>query len=225
MDTTYAANRGTNQDANRGTNRLLGKGVLPRVLWLYGAYMLLNNAAYLFGYYFLPPGLMRGSPQAAAGRAAASAGSFAGELGLTLLVNLGLVALVAVVLNLNQVNGIPTGYIYPLMLGLTGGLIAGTNSFAASDLANYTVWEGTALALSIGNLEMLGYICVIAATARLGIYHYKSWWRWSGEWKAVKVGRLGEVRLDRCEIACLVLGLALVVFAAYRETQMAWGLL
>lgn len=206
-------------------SRFSGETVFKRVLWLYGAYMLLNNAAYLVGYYLLPPGLMRNSPQTAAGRAAAAAGSFSQELALTLFFNLGMVALVAVLLNLNQVNGTPTGYVYPLALGLTGGLIAGTNSFAASDLADYTVWEGMALSLSIGNLEMLGYICVIAATVKLGIYQYKSWWRWSGEWKAVKMGRLGAVRFDRYELAFLALGIVLVVLAAYRETRMAWGML
>jgi len=208
-----------------GASRFSGETIFKRVLWLYGAYMLLNNAAYLVGYYLLPPGLMRNSPQTAAGRAVAAAGSFSQELALTLLFNLGMVALVAVLLNLNQVNGTPTGYVYPLALGLTGGLIAGTNSFAASNLADYTVWEGMALSLSIGNLEMLGYICVIAATVRLGIYQYKSWWRWSGEWKAVKTGKLAEVRFDRYEVAFLVVGIALVVLAAYRETQMAWGML
>lgn len=207
------------------TNQLFGESVFKRVVWLYGAYMLLNNAAYLVGYYLLPPGLMRNSPQTAAGRAAAAAGSFNQELALTLFFNLGMVVLVAVLLNLNQINGTPTGYVYPLALGLTGGLIAGTNSFAASDLSNYTVWEGMALSLSIGNLEVLGYICVIAATVRLGIYQYKSWWRWSGEWKAVKTGKLAEVRFDRYEVAFLVVGIALVVLAAYRETLMAWGML
>jgi hypothetical protein len=197
--------------------------VFRRILGLYGAYMLLNNAAYLLGFYFLPEGLMRGSPQTAAGRLVASAGSFGSEFFLTLAFNLGLVAFVSVLLNLNQVNGFPTGYIYPLALGLTGGLIAGTNSFAASDLAQFSVWEGMALSLSIGNLEMLGYIFVIAATVRLGIYRYKTWWRWSGEWQPVKTGRLRDIRLSRAEVACLLIGLALIVFGAYRETLMAWG--
>jgi hypothetical protein len=206
-------------------SRFPGETVFKRVLWLYGGYMLLNNAAYLVGYYLLPPGLMRTSPQAAAGRAVAAASSFNQELALTLLFNLGIVAFIAVLLNLNQVNGTPTGYVYPLALGLTGGLIAGTNSFVASDLADYNVWEGMALSLSIGNMEMLGFICVIAATVKLGIYRYKSWWRWSGEWKAVKVGQLSDVRLNHYEMAFLLLGIALVVFAAYRETLMAWGML
>ena len=166
----------------------LNDSVFKRVLLLYGAYMLLNNSAYLTGYYLLPEGFMRGSPQTAAGRIADAAGSFGMELALTLVFNLGLAALLSILLNLSQVNGFPTGYLYPLFLGVFGGLVAGTNSFLASDLSQYTVWEGMALSLSIGNLEMLGYICVIAATVKLGIYQYKSWWRWTGKWKAIKSG-------------------------------------
>lgn len=199
--------------------------VIKRVLLLYGAYMLLNNSAYLFGYYFLPEGFMRGSPQTAAGRMVDSAGSFGIEFLLTLVFNLGITAMLAILLNLNQVNGFPTGYVYPLFLGVIGGLIAGTNSFVASDLTQFTVREGMALSLSVGNLEMLGYICVIAATVKLGIYQYKSWWRWTGKWKVAKTGRLRDVQFDRSEVAVLIIGVALVLFAAYRETQMAWDML
>ena len=199
--------------------------VFKRVVLLYGAYMLLNNIAYLFGYYFLPEGFMRGSPQTAAGRIVDFAGSFWMELLLTLVFNLGITAMLAILLNLNQVNGFPTGYVYPLFLGVIGGLIAGTNSFVASDLTQYTVREGMALSLSVGNLEMLGYICVIAATVKLGIYQYKSWWRWTGKWKVAKTGRLRDVQFDRSEVAVLIIGVALVLFAPYRETQMAWDML
>jgi len=199
--------------------------VFKRVLLLYGAYMLLNNSAYLIGYYFIPEGFMSGSPQAAAARVVDSAGSFGMEFALTLVFNLGMVALLAILANTNQINGFPTGYVYPLFLGVIGGLVAGTNSFVASDLTKYTVWEGMALSLSIGNLEMLGYICVIAATVKLGIYQYKSWWRWTGKWKPIKTGRLLDVRLDRFEVGVLIIGIALVLFAAYRETLMAWGML
>jgi hypothetical protein len=199
--------------------------VFKRVLLLYGAYMLLNNCAYLIGFYILPEGFMRGSPQTVAARIVNSAGSFGMELALTLVFNLGMVALLAILLNANQVNGFPTGYVYPLFLGVIGGLVAGTNSFVASDLTKYTVWEGMALSLSIGNFEMLGYISVIAATVKLGIYQSKSWWRWTGKWKPIKTGRLQDVRLDRYEAAVLIVGIALVLFAAYRETLMAWGML
>lgn len=199
--------------------------VLKRVLLLYGAYTLLFNTAYLVGYYFLPEGLMRSSPQAAAGRLAGSAASFEMELVLTLVFNLGWVVGLALLLNLNQVNGMPTGYIYPPILGVVSGLVAGTNSFTASNLTQYNVRDGMALNLSIGSLEMLGYICIIAATVKLGIYQYRSWWRWQGEWKAVQTGRVRDVRLDWSEAAVAVLGLVLILCAAYRETLMAWNYL
>lgn len=195
--------------------------VWRRVLWLYGLYMLLANAAYLFGYTLLPEGFMRGSPQVGVGRLAASATSFWGEFGLTLLFNLGLVVITGALLNLNRVRGFPTGYILPISLGLISGLIAGTNSFAASDLRLYNAWEGMALGLSIGGVEMLAYILAIAATAGLGVYQYRSWWRWSGAWAPVKLRRVRDLRLSRSELICLVLGIVLLIAAAYRETWLA----
>lgn len=199
--------------------------LLVRVLWLYGLCMLISNVAFLFGYHLLSEGALRQGPQAVAGRVAAGAGSFAGELLLTLLFNLGIVVTLAVVLNLNRVRGFPVGYIYPIFLGGVSGLIPGTNSFVASDLEDYTAREGMALSLSIGNLEMLGYICVIAATVSIGVYEYRSWWRWGGEWKAVKTKPLREVRLSTSEWAVAGLGVVLVVIAALRETMMARGML
>lgn len=192
--------------------------VWRRVLWLYGLYMLLSNAAYLFGYTLLPEGVMRGTPYVAAGRVVSSAASSWGEFGLTLLFNLGLVVLMSVLLNLNQVRGFPMGYILPISLGLVSGLISGTNSFAASDLRQYNARDGMALGLSIGGVEMLAYILVIAATAGLGVYQYRSWWRWRGAWAPVKLRRLRDVRLSGSEIVCLALGIVLLIAAAYRET-------
>ena len=80
-----------------------------------------------------------------------------------------------------------------------------------------------ALGLSIGNVEMLGYILVIAATVKYGVYHYKSWWRWGGEWKPVKSMKIQDVRLGGDEIVVLVLGIGLVILAAIHETLMARG--
>jgi hypothetical protein len=152
-------------------------GVAKRVLWLFGAYTLLSQAGFLVAYYLLPGGSLRNSPQAAAAHAAARAGSFAGELALTLAFNLLGVALVAVLMNFNQVRGVPVGYLYPLFLGIFSGLLAGSNSFTNSDLSPYDVRDGTALAYTIGGLEILGYVLMVAATVRYGVYHYRSWWR------------------------------------------------
>ena len=81
-----------------------------------------------------------------------------------------------------------------------------------------------ALGLSIGGLEMFAYILVIAATARIGIYHYRSWWRWSGEWKPVQNGKLREIRLSQAEWIYLAGGILLLVLAALNETRMALSL-
>jgi hypothetical protein len=68
-------------------------------------------------------------------------------------------------------------------------------------------------------------LLVIAATAKLGIYQYRSWWRWGSEWKPVKSMRLREVRLSREEVVVVIFGVALVLVAAVRETMMARGVL
>src|SRR5512136_1694490 len=85
-------------------------GVFKRTLWLYGLYTLLSNAMYLLGYYLLPEGFMRGSPQVSIGRLAAT-GTFWSEFALTLLFNLGSVVVISVILNFNQVKGVPMGYL------------------------------------------------------------------------------------------------------------------
>jgi hypothetical protein len=199
--------------------------IYSRILWLYGIYTLLSNAAFLIGYYWLPEGFMRASPQTAGGQVVLAEQTFWGQFGLTLLLNLGVTAVVSIVLNFNQIKGLPAGYLYPLFLAVSGGLIAGTNSFLASDLTQYTVYEGHALSLSIGGLESLGFIFIVAATVRFGVYQYRSWWRWSGEWRPVKVMNFRDVRLSMPEIACLVTGILLVILAAYRETLLGFNML
>jgi hypothetical protein len=197
-------------------------GVIKRVLLLYGVFTLVHNAALAVGFYLLPEGFMRGSPQAAVGRLAAT-GSFWSEFGMTLLINLGLMAGLAVFLNLTQVKGMPTGYVIPVSYGLMTGLILGTNSFAANDLKQFNAWEGTALGLSIGGVETLAYMLIIAATAGFGVQYYRSWWRWSGEWAPTKIKSLRDIRMSPTEAGCLVAGILMLVFAAYRETIMAVG--
>jgi hypothetical protein len=194
------------------------QGVFSRVLWLYGLYSLLNMGSYLFGYYLLPEGFMRGSPQSAISGFVASASSFWSEFALTLLFNLGMVVGLSIILNLNQVKGFPTGYILPISLGITSGLVSGTNSFAASDLKQFNAWDGMALGMSIGGLEMLAYVLVIASTAGFGIYHYQSWIQWKSE----KIKNFRDIRASKSEFFCFALGIIIIIFAAYRETIMAY---
>ena len=199
-------------------------GVFKRILLLYGLNTLLFNICFVFAYYLLPEGFMRGSPQMAGGEIVAKAESFWPQFGLTLLFSLGMTT-VAIVANFNRVKGFPAGYLFPLVLAVTGGLIVGTNSFVADDLDRYTnVREAMALGKTIGGLETLGFILVIASTVKYGVYQYRSWWRWSGEWKPTKLMKLRDVRLSRQETLCLVFGILLLIIAAYRETMMAMNL-
>jgi hypothetical protein len=196
------------------------ENVLKRLLWLYGLYSLLNMVSFLFGYYLPPEGFMRASPQSAIGSFVASATSFWREFGLTLLFNLGTVIVVCMLTNLQQFNGIPIGYIVPVILGITSGLVSGTNSFSSSDLKRFNAWDGTALGMSIGGLEMLAYVLVISATANIGLYQYGSLRQWQGE----KIKNLRDISLSASETFCLCLGILMIVIAAYRETVMTMNL-
>lgn len=51
-------------------------GVFKRTMCLYGLYTLLSNGMYIIGFYLLPEGFMRRSPQVAVGSLVTQAGSF-----------------------------------------------------------------------------------------------------------------------------------------------------
>lgn len=194
--------------------------VFKRILWLYGLHLLLSNIFLLVGYYLLPEGLLRGTPLTYAGEIAGKPEGFWAQFGLTLLFNLGIVAVIGVGANLQRVKGFPVGYAIPAVLGIVGGLVTGTNSYVADDLSRYSALDGMALGLSIGGVEMLAYVIIIASTIKLGIYQYRS----LVDWKPVKAMRLRDVRLSRQEVFCLVVGVLLLILAAYRETVMAMSL-
>jgi len=200
----------------------LQDSLFKRILLLYALNTLLFNLCFVLSYYFLPEGFMRGSPQASGGEIVARTESFWAHFGTTLFFNFGIQGTIAILCNFNQVKGIPVGYLMPPVLGVMGGLFVGTNSFVADNLDRYSnVREAMALGQSIGGLETLGFILVIASTVKYGVYQYRSWWRWSGEWRPTRIMKLREVRLSRPESLCLVLGILLLIIAAYRETMMA----
>ena len=199
-------------------NAQIKENVFKRVLWLYGLYSLLNLVSFLLGYHSLPEGFLRGSPYSAIGSFVASATSFWSEFSLTLLFNLGTVIVVCILTNLQQFRHVPVGYIVPVVLGVVSGLVSGTNSFATSDLKQFNAWDGMALGLGIGGIEMLAYVFVISATAKIGLYNYESLKQWQGE----KLKNLRDIKLSMSETFCLGLGISMIVFAAYRETVMAY---
>ncbi len=196
--------------------------VLKRALLLYGLHAILFNVFFVFAYYTLPDGFMRNSPHMGSAEAVAGQPSFWSQFVMTVVFNVGVVTLIIVLCNFNRIKGIPVGCLVPVSLAITGGLVVGTNSFLSDDLDRYrSVREAMALGQTIGGLETLGFILIVAATVPLGVYHYRSWWRWSGRWKPEKVMNLRDIRLSRSEAICLAVGLFLLIVAAYRETAMA----
>jgi hypothetical protein len=191
------------------------ESVFKRILWLYGLFTLIANAAYLFGYNLLPEGFLRDSPTTTGARLAAT-GTFWSEFALTLLNNLGLLLVFGVLPNLIQIKGFSVGYLWLLGQGVITHLVSGTNSFVASDLKQFNAWDGMAFELGIGGLEFLAYTLVIASTVSLGIYQFQSWW----QWKPAKAMNFRDVRLSRAELLCLIGGILLLILAAYRETAM-----
>ncbi len=196
--------------------------VLKRALLLYGLHAILFNIFFVFAYYVLPDGFMRSSPQMGAVEAVARQPAFWSQFAVTVFFNLGVVTVIIVLCNFNRIKGVPVGYLVPVSLAITGGLVVGTNSFLSDDLDRYnSVREAMALGQTIGGLETLGFILIVAATVPLGVYHYRSWWRWSGRWRPEKVMKLRDIRLSRSEAICLAIGIVLLILAAYRETAMA----
>ncbi len=191
-------------------------GVFKRALLLYGLFMLLSNAAYLIGYYLLPEGFLRGSPVEGPARVAAT-GTFWSELALTFLSNLGLLIVLSVWLNLFQFRGFPLGYLWLIATALMSGVIAGTNSFLLSDLTQVNVRDGMANSLSIGGLEFLADILIIASTVSIVVYQFSSW----TQLRPTKLRKLRDVRLSRAEVLCLIGGIVLLFVAAYIETVFA----
>lgn len=195
-------------------------GVFKRVLLLYGLFMLLSNAAYLLAYYLLPEGFLRGSPVLETARVVASTDTFWSELASIFLINLGVVTALGACMNLFRVKGFSLGYIWPIFLAIQSGVVAGTNSFFRSDLTQINVRVGMAMSLSIGGLEFLAYILIIASTVPFVIYQFSSW----TQLRPTKLKNLRDIRLSGAEVLCLIGGIVLLLVAAYRETVLAISL-
>jgi len=76
------------------------------------------------------------------------------------------------------------------------------------------------MSLSIGGLEFLAYILVIASTISIVVYQFSSW----TQLRPTKLKNLRDVRLSRAEVLGVIAGITLLSIAAYRETVMSAGL-
>ena len=200
--------------------RLTQQNVLKRVLWAYGIYVTISLVAFAIGYLLLPEGALRGSAITIWGEVAAQQTSFWLEFLVIIGFNLGIASLIGIVVNLQRVNGLPAGYVFIFVQGILSGIVAGTNSFVSQVISPYTL-EGWLVALRIGYLEFLGYVCIVAATIGVGLRDYTSWLPWKA--KEIKVKSWRDIRLSRQEIIWLVIGILLILLASYNETVLAFS--
>ena len=193
------------------TQRLTQKNVLKRVLWTYGIYVTTSLVTFAVGYFFLPEGALRGSAITIWGEVAAHQTSFWLEFLIIIGFNLGIISLIGIVVNLQRVNGLPVGYVFIFLQGVLSGIVAGTNSFVSQVISPYTL-EGWLVALRIGYLEFLGYVCIVAATIEVGLRDYTSWLPWKA--KEVKIRSWGDIKISRQEMIYLVIGILLILLAS-----------
>lgn len=190
--------------------------MIKRVLLLYGLYTVFSNASLRIGYHFLPEGVLRGHPVVTF---VAQEPDFWLHFSKTLTINLFVAIVLGAGLNLViSKEGIPWGYFLIAVFGVIGGLVVGTNSFM-DDLSQYSVLEGLSKGLSIGELEVLGRIFIIASTAGISIYKDDTSW-YSLHTKFIKLKNFRDIRLSRQEWITLMMGIFLLFIAAYNETVM-----
>jgi len=77
-----------------------------------------------------------------------------------------------------------------------------------------------AASLSIGGLEFLADILIIASTVSIAVYQFSSW----TQLRPTTMKNFRDVRLSRAEVLCLIGGIVLLLVAAYRETVLSTSL-
>jgi len=164
----------------------------------------------------LPEGIFRGASPFAA--LVARQSNFWLHFGETIIINFSFIAFGVGMSLFMYREGIPFGYGIPIATGIFGGLILGSNSFM-DDLSRYSVLEGLVRGYSIGELEVLAYIFIIASTAGISIYMDTTPW-YSLKTKMVKVKNFRDIRLSRQEWIVLLIGIFLLIIAGYNETML-----
>ena len=207
-----------NSGVAKMTSHLTSANLVTRVIWAYAIYIVLVLISFVVGYFLLPRGAFINTPWTAFGVMAANPDTFMGQFLATVGFNLGFVFLVGVGLNLQKVNGFPTGYIFVFSAGIISGLIAGTNSFVSQAISPYTI-EGWLIALRIQHIELLGYTIIVASTISIGLWDYNSWLPWKAKERKIQGWR--DIRLTKQEIAGVFFGVLLILFGAYNETVIA----
>jgi len=196
-------------------SRFTNPNLVTRVVWSYAIYIAFVLISFATGYFFLPRGALINTPWTAFGVMATSSNTLIGQFLATAGFNLGFVLLLGVGLNLQRVNGFPTGYVFVFSAGIISGLIAGTNSFASQIISPYSV-EGWLIALRIQHVELLGYTFIVASTISIGLSDYSSWLPWKAQESKIQGWR--DIRLAKQDIFGVMIGLLLILVGAYNET-------
>ncbi|MCC6190327.1 MAG: hypothetical protein IT318_14960 [Anaerolineales bacterium] len=149
-----------------------GRLVHPRLAVRFGSLLaiglLVFVSAWALGYWGLPEGLLRGRNAAAVLAGQAAAPSFVREWGRLLAVNLLMGSIIALANGLLRVNGLPLGYLIPLVWFGMYGLTLGTNSFAIPLPARMA--PSLAVLGRSGLYELAAFTLAAAATSGLSRY-------------------------------------------------------
>ena len=200
------------------TSRLTSSKLISRIIWAYTIYLLLVVTSFAAGYFLIPRQALLNSPWTVLGTIAASPESPCAQFFATVGFNLAFVLILGVGLNLQRVNGFPTGFVFIFSAGIMSGIIAGTNSFALQVISPYTI-NGWLAAIRIQHLELLGYTIIVASTISLGLSDYSSWLPWKA--KETRIQNWREIHFTQQEITGVVIGIVLILLAAYNETTLA----
>ncbi len=205
-------------DASKGLGDFLGHpNVLVRFLSLMVFGTVLFLLAWTAGYYLLPAGAFHAGAEAQLESRGLGgiAGSVSDESLGIFLNNLLPVVLIVLSNLVLRVNGIPLGYVVPLFNLVGYGLFIGTNSF----LIPYPERLAPTFAIMerSGPYEMTALVMIAAATAAWPRYTVRRIFRTEPE----RVP--GAPRVTRQQVTFVLLGIALLAGAAWREASMIVG--
>jgi hypothetical protein len=184
--------------------------VLVRFVSLWVVVASVFTAAWIFSYFFLSQGLLRGGNP---GAATEYAGSITREFLWLFGWNVG-ISLIAIGANTLRSVNTPMGYVIEVVQAPWYGAVWGTGSLAIG------TGERIAPSLAVlversGPMEITAIVAIVVATRGVMLWHQKSGPRWKEEFERVRSPR--DWSLTRREWALLAGGYLLLAIACYWE--------
>lgn len=199
------------------TRYLDHESVAVRAAAVWALCLALFFATWTLGYYALPEGLLRGSLGADAPVVGATVASTFARI---FAWNLALGALPVVAFNLLRSVHTPVSYVVLALTWAQGGLVYGTNSLGIQ--AGRLAPSVLTLVSRSGLYELSAYVLFAVATRSLYLWHQQSGPRWREEFERVRSPR--DWSFTRAELATLLVAVALLALANYREAAMIHAL-